>query len=134
MAAHTPLIKGLNAFPSLQKSVDTLWELFSKLYENNIKPYYLLHSMPHTPFADQHRISVADGIRIMKELKRHKSNIALPEYIVAHNTGKITVPPERQVNSYFKHKRDEKTPTIEFLNRKRNRVEYPDVKDVVVEE
>ena len=115
--------------------MDTLRELFSKLYQNNVKPYYLLHSMPHTPFADQQRVSVNDGIQIMKQLRRHKSNIALPEYILVHDTGKITVPQDRQVNHYFKHEIDnEGNPIIEFLNRKREWVTYPDVEDVVTEE
>ena len=132
LAAHTPLLRGINVSESLQESVDTLWELFSRLYENNIKPYYLLHSMPHTPFADKQRVSVNDGIQIMKKLKRHKSNIALPEYIIPHDSGKITVPPERQVNAYFNHREDDKgNPIIKFVNRKGKRVEYPDIKDVI---
>lgn len=123
---HTPLLKGVN------DSERTLWELFSKAYENNIKPYYLLHTMPHTPYADKQRVSVRDGMRLMKKLKRHKSNIAIPEYVIVHYDGKQTVPLELQGTPEFQYTTDSKgNPIVKFLNWRGNWVEYPDVKDTI---
>lgn len=124
IVAHTPLLKGIN------DKVETLWELFGKLYENNIKPYYLLHAMPHTPFANQERTSVRDGVRLMKELKRHKSNIAIPEYVIVHYDGKQTVPLELGGTPEFQYTSNkEGNPVVKFLNWKGNWVEYPDASD-----
>ena len=121
MVLHTDLLKGFN------DNVETLWELFARAYENNIKPYYLLHAMPHTPYADRQRTSVRDGVRLMKALKRHKSNIAIPEYIIVHHDGKQTVPLELEGTPEFQYTVDSKgNPIIRFLNWKGNWVEYPD--------
>ncbi len=118
---HTPLLRGVN------DDADTLWELFAKAYEQNIKPYYLLHTMPHTPFADQQRISVRDGVRLMKQLKRHKSNIAIPEYVIVHYDGKHTVPLELGGTPEFQYGLNPAgKPIVRFLNWKGNWVEYPD--------
>jgi lysine 2,3-aminomutase len=68
----------------------------------------------------------------MKRLKRHKSNIALPEYIIAHYNGKITVPLELDGTPEFRYSKDgEGNPIVRFLNWKGNWVEYPDAKDVL---
>ncbi len=124
IVAHTPLLEGVN------DNVEILWELFSRLYENNIKPYYLLHTMPHTPYADRQRISVRDGVRLIKTLKRHKSNIALPEYVIVHYDGKQTVPLEINGTPEFQYMQDKKgNQIVRFLNWKGKWVEYPDVKD-----
>ena len=126
LVTHTPLVKNLNA------DAMVLWDLFAKLYELNVKPYYLIHSFPHTPFADQQRVSVRDGIRLVNKLKRHKSNIAIPEYIVAHYNGKITVPLEINGTPEFQYLKDNKNnPIIKFLNWKKKWVTYPDCKDTI---
>jgi lysine 2,3-aminomutase len=127
LGAHIPLLKNVNA------DTETLRELFLGLYELNIKPYYLLHSMPHTPYADKQRLSVKDGIRLVKPLKRHISNVAFPEYILAHYDGKVTVPFELDGTPEFQYCRDDKgNPVVRFLNWKGDWVEYPDAEDMVV--
>lgn len=127
LVTHTPLLKGIN------DDVKTLWELFGKLYENNVKPYYLLHTMPHTPYANQQRVSVRDGVRLMKQLKRHKSNIAIPEYVIVHYDGKQTVPLEIGGTPEFQYTQDsEGNSIVRFLNWKWNWVEYPDVRDTSI--
>ncbi|MEK6873828.1 MAG: radical SAM protein [Nanoarchaeota archaeon] len=124
LATHTPLLGNINA------SAEKLWELFGQLYELNIKPYYLIHTFPHTPFANQQRVSVKDGVKLMKQLKRHKSNIAIPEYIVAHYNGKITVPLELNGTPEFQYTKDEQgNPIVKFLNWKDRWVTYPDCED-----
>ena len=126
IVTHTPLLKGIN------DNAETLWELFGKLFENNIKPYYLLHTMPHTPYADQQRVSVRDGIRLMNKLKRHKSNIAIPEYVIVHYDGKQTVPLELGGTPEFQYDTDPNNhPIVRFLNWKRNWVNYPDCQDTI---
>lgn len=128
LVLHTPLIRGVN------DNTDILWDLFSKAYEMNIKPYYLLHSMPHTPFADQQRISVRDGIRLLKPLWREKSHIALPEYVIVHYEGKRTIPLEIGGTPEFQYIKDESgNPFIRFKNWKGNWVEYPDAKDTIIQ-
>lgn len=125
---HTPLIRGLN------DSTEVLWELFAKAYENNIKPYYLIHPMPHTPYADQQRVSVRDGIRLLKPLWRNKSHIAIPEYIIVHYDGKRTVPLELEGTPEFQYKKDKQgNPIVKFRNWKGKWVEYPDIEDTLSE-
>lgn len=124
IATHTPLLRRVN------DNTDTLWELFGKLFENNIKPYYLLHTMPHTPYANQQRVSVRDGVKLMKQLKRHKSNIAIPEYVIVHYDGKQTVPLEIGGTPEFQYTQDSNgNPIVKFLNWKGKWVEYPDTHD-----
>ncbi|MBI4451482.1 radical SAM protein [Candidatus Woesearchaeota archaeon] len=121
LVIHTPLLKGVN------DNTDVLWELFARAYENNIKPYYLLHTMPHTPYANQQRISVRDGIKLLKPLWRKKSHVALPEYVIVHYGGKHTVPLELEGTPEFQYTKDaNNNPIIRFLNWQDKRVEYPD--------
>lgn len=126
LVLHIPLLKGIN------NNTEILWGLFSKAYENNIKPYYLLHTMPHTPYADKQRVSVKDGIKLLKPLWRNKSHIALPEYVIVHYDGKQTVPLELNGTPEFQYSQDKNdNPIIKFLNWKNRWVEYPDVKDTI---
>ena len=127
LGAHTPLLKNLNADNII------LWDLFSKLYENNIKPHYLIHMMPFCPYGDKQRTSVKKGVEIMRKLKRVKSNPALPEYILAHDDGKVTVPLELNGTPEFVYCRNEKgDKIIKFLNWKNKWVEYLDGEDYYV--
>lgn len=123
---HTPLLKGIN------DNTKTLWELFSKAYGMNIKPYYLLHPMPHTPFGNKQRVSVKDGVKLLKPLWRTKSHIALPEYIIVHYDGKRTVPLELNGTPEFQYTKNSKgNPIVKFKNWKNNWVEYPDVENTI---
>lgn len=127
LVSQTPLLRGIN------DDSHTLWELFARCYENNIKPYYLTHAMPHTPFLDQQRVSVRDGVKLMKDLKRHKSNIAIPEYVIVHYDGKQTVPLELNGTPEFQYTKDEQgNPIIRFLNWKGKWAEYPDAQDTLL--
>jgi lysine 2,3-aminomutase len=121
LVAQTPLLKGFN------DSTEILWELFGKLYEHNIKPYYLLHAMPHIPYGNKQRTSVRKGAELMRALKRHKSNIALPEYVIVHKEGKQTVPLEENGTPEFQYTHDDRgNPVIRFKNWKGNWETYPD--------
>ncbi len=71
---------------------------------------------------------------MIKKLKRHKSNIAIPEYIVAHYNGKVTVPLEINGTPEFIYTKDKKgNPIVRFLNWKEKWVEYPDTEDTIKE-
>jgi len=124
LVSQTPLLKGVN------DKTETLQELFLSLYENNIKPYYLFHSLPHTPYADRQRVSVRKGLMLFKPLKRHISNIAVPEYVLVHYTGKKTVPLEINGTPEFQYRKDSfGNPVVRFLNWKGQLVEYPDARE-----
>jgi lysine 2,3-aminomutase len=126
MVLHTPFIRGVN------DDTDVLWELFSKAYSMNVKPYYLIHSMPHTPYADKQRISVRDGIKLIQPLWRNKSHIALPEYIIVHYDGKRTVPLELGGTPEFQYVEDKSgNPFVHFKNWKGKWADYPDREDTI---
>lgn len=109
--AMIPLLKGIN------DDKDTLEELFMGLYEKGIKPYYLIHCFPGIQGAGQFRTSVKKGVELMNSLKRRISNVAMPEYIIPHVSGKHTVPLEPDGTPEFQY-----TNTIDgnFIVRFRN--------------
>ncbi len=117
----TPLLRGIN------DNKDTLEELFMRLYENGIKPYYLIHCFPGIQGASQFRTSVRKGVELMNSLKRKISNIAMPEYIIPHNDGKHTIPLEPNGTPEFQYTQDEQgNPIIRFKNWKGNWGTYLD--------
>lgn len=129
LLAQTVLIKGVN------DNVDALRELFMKLYTSGIKPYYLFHNMPNIPGARFQRTSVKKGVDLILSIKRAISNPAMPEYIIAHNSGKKTVPLDLQGSENFEYTVNESGyPVIRFKNWKGKFVEYLDGEDKLVRE
>ncbi len=111
LMTDTPLIKGVNDSPEI------LHELFMGLYLSGIKPYYLSHNMPNIPAAGQQRTSVRRGLEIYNSLKRRISNVAMPEYIICHKSGKRTVPETPQGTADFIYDFDANDwPIIRFKN------------------
>jgi lysine 2,3-aminomutase len=89
MLAQIPLLRGIN------DNREILEELLVRLYsECHIKPYYFLHDMPWTLGTNTFRTTVKKGVDLIKPMKRHVSNVAMPEYIIVHHEGKHTVPLE----------------------------------------
>jgi lysine 2,3-aminomutase len=84
--ANIPLLRGIN------DSYETLVRLFLGLYRVGVVPYYLYHYMPLSPGSTEYSSSIRAMIAIMKRIKRRKSNIAVPEYVLPHRQGKFTVP------------------------------------------
>lgn len=123
--AQIPLLKGVNDDPEI------LHGLFMGLYADcRIKPYYLLHSMPWTSGAIDYRTSVRRGVGLMKTMKRKMSNVAMPEYIIVHHTGKRTVPLESNGTHEFQYTQNEEGyPIISFKNWKGDWETYLDGKD-----
>jgi len=95
LLAQIPLLKNIN------DNIEVLRELLLKLYVLKVKPYYLLHAMPETLGAQRFRTSVLTGVKILRALKRHISNPALPEYVIVHCKGKHSVPFEIQGTDEF---------------------------------
>lgn len=121
---QTILLKGINDDPAV------LEELFMRMYsEFLIKPYYLFHAMPGEQGAEQYRTSVKKGVTLMKALKRHISNVAMPEYVIAHHNGKQAVPLEESGTPEFVYESHGGRPTIRFMNWRGNWETYPDGKD-----
>ncbi len=111
LLGQIPLIKGVN------DNEQALRELFLGLYELGIKPYYLFHSMPNIPAAAAQRTSVRRGAELMARIGRTLCHPALPEYIIAHSTGKRTVPlVEHGTDDFVYEQRSNGHPVVRFVN------------------
>lgn len=119
---QTPLLNGIN------NDAEILKELFMRMYtEFHIKPYYLFHSIPWSPSANDYRTSVKEGVILMKALKRHIPNVAMPEYVIVHHEGKQTVPLEEDETSRFQYAQNERgKPIVRFKNWRGNLETYLD--------
>jgi len=123
LMCDTPLVRGVN------DDAEILHELFMELYTSGVKPYYLSHLMPNIPHAGGQRTSVREGLRLYNSLKRKISNPAMPEYILTHRNGKITVPECDEGTADFRHEQDENGwPIIRFKNWKGEWVTYVDAR------
>lgn len=121
LLSQQALIKGVN------DDVAVLREHWMRLYTRGVKPYYIIHCTPNVPGARLQRTSVRKGVELMRQLKRHFSNPAVPEYIIAHHTGKKTVPEslEGAPDFIYAHRADYH-PVVRFQNWKGNWCEYLD--------
>lgn len=109
--ANMPVLKNIN------DDYDTLSALFLTLYRHGVVPYYLYHFMPFSPGSSEYRASVADVIAIMRRIKRRKSNIAVPEYVLPHARGKFTVPLFESEDEYPRFsQRNDGTNVYSFTN------------------
>jgi lysine 2,3-aminomutase len=85
LLSQTVLLKGVNDSP------EVLIELFQKLLALGVMPYYLHH--PDLARGTAHfRPSIAEGRRIMDELRKHLSGLAVPAYMLDLPGGKGKVP------------------------------------------
>lgn len=124
LQAHTPLLRGVN------DDAGVLEVLFRSLYRARVRPYYLIHCMPHIPGVSLYRTSVRRGAELLRSLKRKVSNPALPEYVIVHETGKQTVPFDLSGSSEFVYRcREDGWPVVHFLNWKDCWVDYLDARD-----
>jgi lysine 2,3-aminomutase len=124
LLGQTVLLKGVN------DSSQVLRDLFMNLYTVGIKPYYLFHNMPNIPAARQQRTPVRKGVELINSIKRRVSNPAIPEFIIAHRTGKKTVPLDPDGTDGFRYTQNEQGHRIiRFLNWKNELVDYLDGMD-----
>jgi lysine 2,3-aminomutase len=90
-----------------------------------IIPHYLYHFMPYSPGASQFRTSVKRGLEIVRALKRRISNLAVPEFVLPHHTGKHS--PSLEIEpTVWDHDADGH-PVVRFVNWRGEHVSYPDV-------
>lgn len=86
LVSQTVLLKGVN------DNADTLEALMRRLVELRVKPYYLHHG-DLAPGTAHFRTTVEEGRKLMAELRRRLSGLALPTYVLdlpgAH--GKVPV-------------------------------------------
>ncbi len=73
----------------------TLYELFSRLIEVGVNPYYLYRCDPVAGI-EHFRVDIAKERRIVTELRKNLSGIACPTYVIdtPNGSGKIPVPLE----------------------------------------
>lgn len=122
MFANIPLLRSIN------DDSKTMHELCLKLYGIGIIPHYLYHFMPHSPGSQQFRTSVQKGVDIIASLKRRISNLAVPEFVLPHHTGKHTVPLLRENEVPFSYGVDNQGNTfVRYTNWEGNLIEYPDM-------
>lgn len=84
--ANIPLLRGIN------DSAAVIHDLGMRLYLVGVVPHYLYHFMPYSPGAEQFRTPVRRGVEIVRSLKRHVTDLAVPEFVLPHYTGKHTMP------------------------------------------
>lgn len=75
LLSQTVLLKEIN------NDAHILEELFKRLIEVGIKPYYL-HHLDIAAGTHHFRISVQEGKQIMQQLRGHVSGICMPEYVI----------------------------------------------------
>jgi lysine 2,3-aminomutase len=80
---------------NVNDSFKVLYELFSKLIEIGIKPYYLYHCDP-VKGAEHFIVDLKKEIKIVTELRKKISGLAFPIYIIdaPNGAGKIPIPLE----------------------------------------
>ncbi|HEX2593407.1 MAG TPA: lysine-2,3-aminomutase-like protein [Rhizomicrobium sp.] len=111
LVSQTVLLNGVNA------DADTLDALMRTFVENRIKPYYL-HHPDLAPGTSHFRVSIDDGLALIRALRRRLSGLATPTYVLdipggyakvaleSHNVEKIAenrwriTDPEGRVHEY----------------------------------
>ncbi|PJI92907.1 L-lysine 2,3-aminomutase [Yoonia maricola] len=90
---HVPLLfANIPLLGQVNDRDDTLGTLCMSLYRGGVLPYYLYHFMPFSPGSARFGVPIARGQALMRKLKRRRSNLAVPEYVLPHVTGKYTLP------------------------------------------
>ena len=84
--ANMPLLRGIN------DDVATIERATRKLYLLGVARGYLYHFMPNSPGGEGYRTSVQLGVDIVRSMKRRVCNLAVPEFVLPHTTGKHTMP------------------------------------------
>lgn len=96
LGCQTVLLQGVN------NHAKVLSTLFKGLVRTGIKPYYLHHPDP-VKGTDHFRVSIEEGLGIMKQLRGNISGLCVPQYMLElpDSGGKIPLTPE-----YIKQKED----------------------------
>ncbi len=120
--ANMPLLRGIN------DSIDTMRELCMNLYQNGVIPHYLYHFMPFSPGSAIYRTSVRSGIEIVKGMKRNITNLAVPEFVLPHQSGKYSPPLMLDGSDYPRWAEGSRGgPVVQYRNWQGDVVEYSDL-------
>jgi lysine 2,3-aminomutase len=115
LGCQTVLLKGVNDNPEIMR------ELFLKLLEIRVKPYYLFQT-DLTQGTNHFRTSTSTGIRIMRSLIGHISGMAVPTFALDGPGGKGKIP---LTPDYILSKGD----TLVFENYRGETCTYPESGD-----
>jgi len=77
-------LKGIN------DDVDTLYNLFSKMAEHGVRPYYLFQCRPVIGSMHQ-QVPLTKGVKIYNELMQKMSGVHKPLYVMSTKIGKLQV-------------------------------------------
>lgn len=105
MLSQTVLLRGIN------NSSETLSALFKNLLCLGVKPYYLHHG-DLAKGTKHFRTSIAEGQKIMKELRGNHSGLCQPHYVLDIPGGKGKVP----ISSGYIHRENDNTYSVEDPN------------------
>jgi len=75
LVSQSVLLKGVN------DTADTLAELMRAFVENRIKPYYL-HHPDLAPGTSHFRLSIEEGLALVRQLRANLSGLAMPTYML----------------------------------------------------
>jgi len=75
LVSQSVLLKGVN------DTADTLAELMRTFVENRIKPYYL-HHPDLAPGTSHFRLSIEEGLALVRQLRAKLSGLAMPTYML----------------------------------------------------
>jgi lysine 2,3-aminomutase len=101
-----------------------------RLYSVGVLPHYLYHFMPFSPGGKQYRTPVQRGVDIVRHLKRRITNLAVPEFVLPHHTGKHSMPLLSQDETPPEWAADDHgNPVVRYTNWRGQRVEYADARD-----
>lgn len=94
MVSQTVLLKSIN------DSLSTLVELFSKLYKLGVLPYYLFQG-DLTQGTSHFRVPLSNGLNLYNELRKNLSGLEIPRYAVdaPGGLGKVYLPEGCMLNA-----------------------------------
>ena len=84
LGSQTVLLKGVN------DSKEKIKALMHKLLINRVKPYYI-YSCDRVSGTKHFWVSIKDGLEIVSSLRGYTSGLAVPQYIVDSERGKIAI-------------------------------------------
>jgi lysine 2,3-aminomutase len=87
LVSQSVLLKGVN------NDIETLETLMRSFIEAGIKPYYL-HHPDLAPGTSHFRVTIDEGLLLMRELRRRVSGLAVPTYVIDIPGGYAKVPLE----------------------------------------
>lgn len=119
--ANIPLLRGVN------DDAPTMRRLCMSLYRMGVIPHYLYHFMPYSPGSATFRTPVRAGIDLVRSLKRRISNLAVPEYVLPHRSGKFSIPLILDGEAAPEWTTDEDgVPVVRYVDWRGERVAYSD--------